>query len=354
MPRHPRLDSPGTTFHVGNRGAARRTVFETRRDFRFFLSRLAHAVRRGEIEVLAYSLLMTHFHLLVRSRGQLSTGVGRAENDYVRAFNRSRRRDGSLFRGRFFSKPVDTWGYFVNVYRYIDENPVQARLAARPEEWPWGSASRLAAGRPGPWLSTQARDMVGACYGPGVALPDPTVRRARAALVSARLCSDPTGDDPLDELLSTVPGAVRSWMLRKARLADGTAPGVPVAAPQQVLTRVEGVATGDPAASIRLPSGRVRQPVPLVLTVGLLRDLTAGSYADIAVRVDRCPATVRSLYALHRRSVCTVAEYAALAEAVAEAILAPLRVGLPPPSPRWNGGGLAGDASRGFGLDGAR
>ena len=49
MPRSPRFDSAGRWFHVMNRGLARRTIFENRRDVRYFLSRLAYAVRRGEL-----------------------------------------------------------------------------------------------------------------------------------------------------------------------------------------------------------------------------------------------------------------------------------------------------------------
>ena len=89
-----------------NRGLARRTVFETRQDVRAFLARLALCVRRGELEVHAYCVLTTHYHLLVRSRGKLSEGLRRVQNDYVRWFNRARRRDGPLFRGRFLSKHV--------------------------------------------------------------------------------------------------------------------------------------------------------------------------------------------------------------------------------------------------------
>ena len=47
-----------------NRGIAKRTLFETERDIRFFLSRLAKAVRAGRIEIHCFCILTTHFHLL--------------------------------------------------------------------------------------------------------------------------------------------------------------------------------------------------------------------------------------------------------------------------------------------------
>ena len=64
---------------------------------------MAH--RTGLLEVHAYSVLTTHYHLLVRSpSGQMAVAMQRVGNRYVRWFNRRARRDGPLFRGE---RPVD-------------------------------------------------------------------------------------------------------------------------------------------------------------------------------------------------------------------------------------------------------
>ena len=70
---------------------------------------MAHAVRRGQLELHAYSLLTTHVHLLVRSPGEsLSEAMQRIEQRFVLRFNRLRERDGPLFRARFTSRRVRT------------------------------------------------------------------------------------------------------------------------------------------------------------------------------------------------------------------------------------------------------
>jgi REP-associated tyrosine transposase len=159
---HPRrFDADGRYFHVMNRGIAHRSVFERRADVRYFLSRLAKAVRRGEIEVLAYCILTTHFHMLVRSHGRLSPALRRTQTDFVRRFNRSNDRDGPLFRGRFLSKPVDTRTYLCNAYVYVLENAVDAGLAASPHEYPWCSAGALERRRPPPLARGGAHRAVG-------------------------------------------------------------------------------------------------------------------------------------------------------------------------------------------------
>lgn len=95
-----------------NRGIARRPLFESSGDMRFFLARLALQVRIGRVEVHAFSLMTTHFHLLLRSpRGELSEAMRRIQNAYPRRFNRQHKRDGSLIRGRFQSKPVKSHHY---------------------------------------------------------------------------------------------------------------------------------------------------------------------------------------------------------------------------------------------------
>jgi len=92
-----------------NRAVARRSLFETREDIRFFLAGVVRSIRRGELEVHSWCVLTTHFHMLVRSpKGQLSEAMRRIQNSYARYFNRKRRRDGPLHRGRFTSKPVES------------------------------------------------------------------------------------------------------------------------------------------------------------------------------------------------------------------------------------------------------
>ena len=137
-----------------NRGIARRTVFESREDVRYFLAQVARAVRAGWIEVHAFCLMTTHFHLLVRSpSGALSTAMRAVQNQYVRWFNRGRRRDGSLFRGRFCSRVVEGLAYREQLVRYIDFNPVLAGVVSAPSLYPHGSARWYALDRGPPWLS---------------------------------------------------------------------------------------------------------------------------------------------------------------------------------------------------------
>jgi REP element-mobilizing transposase RayT len=290
MPRLPRLDQPGTWHHVMNRGIARRTMFETEQDSRYFLSLLARAVRRGDVEIHAFCVLTTHFHLLVRSpTGRLSRAMQRVQLAYSRRFNRTRRRDGTLVRSRFRSKLVRSLEYRKLLVSYIDRNPVEAGLVESPWQYPHGSACRYLRDRGPPWLQRQwiealvcertreegyRPELYSLAFGSG---PTPAQRR----LLTRRIHS-PAIDDPLDDLLGAAAPRILDWMRRKSRLADGTEPGLPVADCESVDDRIAAMASSE-AWSVR-ERGRSRNAWPLA-HAGLLRELCAASLREIAVRL---------------------------------------------------------------------
>lgn len=255
-----------------NRGLARRTIIETRQDARYFLSLLARTCRRGEIEVHSYALMLTHFHLLVRSvRGELSNAMRWVQNLYVRRFNRMRRRDGPLMRGRFLSIPVSTSIYLRTVVRYNDQNPVDAGLVARPADYPHGSAQWLRQdGRGPPWLSRSLIDGLIEGYAPRMGARadaydrvfSPRLTTRQRAWIKKRLEGKARGFDDLDNLLDGAE-TVSDWVRRKAMLADGTEPGVCLVdaetAEDVLLDALPDLGTIDTC-----PSGRLRPAAPLM------------------------------------------------------------------------------------------
>jgi len=127
-----------------NRGIARRTVFEGGADVRYFLAQLARAVREGWIEVHAYCVMTTRFHLLVRSpAGALSTAVRSVQKEHVRWFDRGRRRDGALFRRRSRSKVLEGFAYREQLVRYIGFSPVLASVVYSRAQYDGAAYRRL-------------------------------------------------------------------------------------------------------------------------------------------------------------------------------------------------------------------
>ncbi len=282
MARRPRMDDQGSWHHIMNRAVARRPLFENRHDVRLFLAHLAQEVRAGNLEVHCWCVMTTHFHLLVRSPvGELGGAIGRATNKYVRRYNRSRKRDGPLVRGRFRSRVVDSERYRHALVRYIDDNPVAAGVRDEPWNYPWGSAATYGHGRIRPWLESswieaELDPSLVRSAGWGAAYRSRFPARMRASecrWIDETLAEGRTGPTPHDDLVLQNPKRVLDWMRRKAELADGCEAAFPVADLPSTQAAIN-----DATLDREGPRRRGRPlDLHLVLRVGLGRDLAGAT-----------------------------------------------------------------------------
>lgn len=154
MARPLRVEFPGATYHVMNRGLERRRTFLEQADYQRFLGLLKEVHNRWQVEIFAYCCMRNHFHLLLQTpRGNLSRVMRHVGGLYTQQFNRARGRDGPLFRGRYKAIVVDTDAYLLKLVRYIHFNPVEVGLVDDAGAYPW-SSHHLYRLRSGPrWLT---------------------------------------------------------------------------------------------------------------------------------------------------------------------------------------------------------
>jgi putative transposase len=74
---------------------------------------------------------------------------------------------GHLYQSRFKSFPIEADRHFLSVCRYVERNPLRARLVKRAERWRWGSlwlrgdnGSGPMTGKMADWPVTMPRDWV--------------------------------------------------------------------------------------------------------------------------------------------------------------------------------------------------
>ena len=322
-----RRDAPGTLHHVTNRGVARRGIFENEAEIRFFLSLVARAVRRGWWRVHVYTVLHTHFHLLVRVGDQsLSRTMRWVLFRYARRFNRTRRREGPLFTARFFSRPVRSLSYRRIVVGYIDDNAVAAGLTPSAAAYPHGSARHYRASTGPLWLD---KDLVDGLFydllgRPGEPGDYEMVFGARGNpaqkwIVERRLQEAPGSDDPIDELLTAPPDRIRSWLVSRATLADGKDLPPPVVTPQAVENTLQHASSSNPTWKVRIET-RASSGWQ-VLRVGLLHDMVRLTGGEIAARASLSRTQVYRRARQHRRLLAANPDYAArCAEVLQEAL----------------------------------
>lgn len=151
MPREPRIQFPGASYHVTSRGNNKQKIFlsnDDRCDFIDVLSRIGGDFRWT---VHAYCLMDNHYHLLVETPdANLSPGMQQLNGNYCRNFNRVHGRIGHVTQGRFFSRLIEHDKHLLTLYRYISLNPVKEGLASVPEGYQWSSYSATSGFIPAP------------------------------------------------------------------------------------------------------------------------------------------------------------------------------------------------------------
>jgi putative transposase len=142
MARCARLVFPGFPHHVTQRGNRRQRTFFEEGDYVFYRHLLAEGCARAGTKVWAWCLMPNHVHLiLVPSREDgLRTALGEVHRRYTRRINERQAWKGHLWQGRFASFAMDE-SWLLNCARYVELNPVRARLVDRPEHWRWSSAA---------------------------------------------------------------------------------------------------------------------------------------------------------------------------------------------------------------------
>ncbi len=138
MPRRRRSDLSDGLFHVTCRGVAKSQIFRDDFDRAAFREQLIRTGQRYALRYDAWCLMTTHFHLVAAaSRPALSAAMHRLNGLYAQRFNLRYGRRGHLFENRFSAWVLDTEEHWENACRYVLNNPVEAGLCARAEQWPW-------------------------------------------------------------------------------------------------------------------------------------------------------------------------------------------------------------------------
>ncbi len=146
MGRAPRVDIGNQIYHVINRANGRHTIFHKPEHYRHFESLLEEAEERFSMRILAYILMPNHWHLLLypQKDGEVSTFMQWLTLTHTHQYHAKTKTIGygHLYQGRYKSFLVEKDSYLLTLIKYIERNPVRARLSKTVEAWQWGSGYR--------------------------------------------------------------------------------------------------------------------------------------------------------------------------------------------------------------------
>lgn len=148
MARIARVVVPGYPHHVTQRGCRRQQTFFTTDDYRYYLKLLQNRAVDAGVSVWAYCLMQNHVHLVVvpDTVQSLSRFLGPAHRQYAVEVNRRMCWKGHLWQERFHSFVMDE-RHLLAAVRYVELNPVRAKLCASAFDWPWSSATAHLSGK---------------------------------------------------------------------------------------------------------------------------------------------------------------------------------------------------------------
>ena len=157
MPRQARTVFAGLPHHITQRGNRREDVFYTDEDRETYLKWLQEYSKKHKVEILAYCLMTNHIHLIALPETEtgLQLVLKPLHMRYAQRFNRQRGWKGHVWQGRYFSSPLDEQ-YLWAAIRYVERNPVRAKMVRKSENYTWSSAGAHCRGHVDSVLTTKS------------------------------------------------------------------------------------------------------------------------------------------------------------------------------------------------------
>ena len=142
MPRQARTVFAGVPHHITQRGNRREDVFHSDEDREVYLNWLSEYSQKHQVQILAYCLMTNHIHLIALPKTEtgLQSVLKPLHMRYAQRLNRQHGWQGHVWQGRYFSSALDEH-YLWNAIRYVERNPVRAKIVKRAENYPWSSAA---------------------------------------------------------------------------------------------------------------------------------------------------------------------------------------------------------------------
>ncbi len=140
MGRPRRIQFEGAFYHIYNRGVDKAKIVWDERDRRTFLQLVSNTVINFRLRLFAYCLMTNHYHLFFQIQERnLDRAIQYLQGQYGRYIHERHERVGPLFQGRYQSRLVETDPYSLVLVRYIHQNPVEAGMVQRVDDYPWSS-----------------------------------------------------------------------------------------------------------------------------------------------------------------------------------------------------------------------
>jgi len=146
MPRINRIDIANIPYHIINRANARMQIFDEDKDYKLFEEVLEQAKEKFDMRILSYCVMPNHWHLALypKKDGDLQLFMRWISMTHTQRWHSQHKTIGSghLYQGRYKSFLIQEDEHLLQLFKYIERNPLRAKLIQRAEDWKWSSLWR--------------------------------------------------------------------------------------------------------------------------------------------------------------------------------------------------------------------
>lgn len=142
MPRKARVLVPNCPHHIVQRGHNRKAVFLADQDYQYYLENLKEWKKELGVKLYAWCLMTNHIHIIAEPPDDamtLSTLMKRVNGRQSAYVNKLEGRSGSLWEGRYKASPIQKDEYLLACVRYVELNPIKAKMVVALKDYPWSS-----------------------------------------------------------------------------------------------------------------------------------------------------------------------------------------------------------------------
>jgi len=131
------------------RGNNRNAVFKSPEDYHYYLELISRFKQELPFDLYHYCLIPNHTHMLIRTQNakDFSLFIKKINLAYFQHYKQSYDWVGHLWQGRYKSQPVGKDEYFIQCGKYIELNPIRAKLITEPKNYPYSSYNFYAYGK---------------------------------------------------------------------------------------------------------------------------------------------------------------------------------------------------------------
>ncbi len=141
MSRAARIISDSGVYHILFRGVNQQNIFEEKADYEKLKETIQKIKEEMGFKIYAYCFMSNHVHIVMaeKNKGDISLIMKRILTKYARWYNIKYGRSGALIANRYKSVPVEVDEYFLQLVRYVHQNPIKAAAAENIEDYPYSS-----------------------------------------------------------------------------------------------------------------------------------------------------------------------------------------------------------------------